>query len=119
MTRRDLQDEAKRLSRPWEGGKGFDRSAPMSPIHPVSAIGHPDDKPNLVECERRGTAGVDDVPHALECVRIDCDLVQVFRTCTQVTLFSQARRPGVGLVERGDRIRGGVDGVAEIDVTVI
>mmetsp|Transcript_8049 Transcript_8049/g.12606 ORF Transcript_8049/g.12606 Transcript_8049/m.12606 type:complete len:240 (+) Transcript_8049:75-794(+) len=32
LTRRDLQAEAKRLSRPWCIAKGFDHSAPMTPI---------------------------------------------------------------------------------------
>jgi fumarylpyruvate hydrolase len=39
MTRRDLQGEAKKLGRPWCTGKGFDYSAPISPIHPVADIG--------------------------------------------------------------------------------
>jgi fumarylpyruvate hydrolase len=34
MTRRDLQAEAKKLGRPWCIGKGFDQSAPISPIRP-------------------------------------------------------------------------------------
>lgn len=32
MTRRDLQAEAKKLGRPWCTSKGFDESAPISPI---------------------------------------------------------------------------------------
>jgi fumarylpyruvate hydrolase len=35
LTRRDIQDEAKKLSRPWDCAKGFDASAPCSPIHPL------------------------------------------------------------------------------------
>jgi fumarylpyruvate hydrolase len=42
MTRRDLQAKAKEMGRPWDMGKGFDRSAPISAIRPASAIGHPD-----------------------------------------------------------------------------
>ena len=41
MTRRDLQGEQKKLGRPWEIGKAFERSAPVGPIHPVSEVGHP------------------------------------------------------------------------------
>ncbi len=41
MTRRDLQGEAKKLGRPWEIGKAFERSAPVGPVHPASRIGHP------------------------------------------------------------------------------
>ena len=42
LTRRDVQDEAKKLSRPWDWAKGFDASAPCSPIYPVEVVGHPD-----------------------------------------------------------------------------
>jgi len=34
MTRRDLQAEAKRLARPWEMGKAFDRSCPIGAFRP-------------------------------------------------------------------------------------
>ncbi len=40
MTRRDLQGEQKKLGRPWEIGKAFERSAPVGPVHPVSKVGH-------------------------------------------------------------------------------
>jgi fumarylpyruvate hydrolase len=36
MTRRDLQAEAKKLARPWEVAKAFERSAPIGPIVPVA-----------------------------------------------------------------------------------
>jgi len=40
MTRRDLQNAAKKEGKPWEIGKGFDRAAPIGPIHPVALTGH-------------------------------------------------------------------------------
>ena len=40
MTRRDLQDEAKQLRRPWDSGKSSDMSGPCGPLHPVSQVGH-------------------------------------------------------------------------------
>ena len=40
MTRRDLQGEQKKLRRPWEIGKAFEKSAPVGPIHPVSHVGN-------------------------------------------------------------------------------
>ncbi len=42
MTRRDLQDQAKALRRPWEAAKAFDHSAPCSRVVPAGRIGHPD-----------------------------------------------------------------------------
>ena len=43
LTRRDLQKAAKDKGRPWELGKGFDNSAIISSLCPVSKIGHPKD----------------------------------------------------------------------------
>jgi len=42
LTRRDLQLKAREQGRPWDLGKGFDKSAPIAPVHPVCAVGHPD-----------------------------------------------------------------------------
>ena len=42
MTRRDLQGEQKKMGRPWEIGKAFERSAPVGPIHAVADVGHLD-----------------------------------------------------------------------------
>lgn len=39
MTRRDLQGAQKKMGRPWEIGKAFERSAPVGPIHRVSETG--------------------------------------------------------------------------------
>ena len=41
MTRRDLQGEAKKLGRPWEIGKAFERSAPIGALVPAAEVGHP------------------------------------------------------------------------------
>jgi fumarylpyruvate hydrolase len=39
MTRRDLQAESKKQGRPWDTSKGFDFSAPLGPIYPVTDTG--------------------------------------------------------------------------------
>jgi fumarylpyruvate hydrolase len=41
LTRRDLQIEAKSKGQPWDLAKGFDNSAPISPLIPATVIGHP------------------------------------------------------------------------------
>ncbi len=41
LTRRDLQTAARNAGRPWDMSKGFDHSAPIGAIRPVSEIGHP------------------------------------------------------------------------------
>ena len=40
LTRRDMQAAAKKLGRPWDMAKGFDRSAPCGPLHRAADIGH-------------------------------------------------------------------------------
>lgn len=42
LTRRDVQGVAKKAGRPWDMGKGFDRSAVIGPIHRVADVGHLD-----------------------------------------------------------------------------
>ena len=42
LTRRDLQLKAREQGRPWDWGKGFDCSAVVGPVHPVTEVGHPD-----------------------------------------------------------------------------
>jgi len=39
MTRRDRQSEMKKQGRPWEIGKAFEQSAPISPIVPIARSG--------------------------------------------------------------------------------
>lgn len=118
MTRRDLQDEAKQLSRPWEGGKSFDRSAPVSPIYPVSEIGHPDD--NRIWLSLNGEVRQDSTTGLMRWnVSESIATLSSYFELRAGDLILTGTPAGVGLVERGDTIRGGVDGVAEIEVTVI
>ena len=53
MTRRDLQGQAKEMGRPWEIGKAFEDSAPVSALRPVSDVGHP--ASGLVQLKVNGT----------------------------------------------------------------
>lgn len=39
LTRRDLQNAAKKSGRPWDWGKAFDRSAPCGPLHRIEDTG--------------------------------------------------------------------------------
>ena len=53
MTLRDLQDSAKKMSRPWGVAKAFEHSAPCTPIVPVTQTGHPRRRGDLAEDQRR------------------------------------------------------------------
>jgi fumarylpyruvate hydrolase len=118
MTRRDLQDEAKQLRRPWELGKAADHSAPVGPIHPASRVGHP----------TRGTIAltVDGV------ARQKADLGDmIWSVAEQVSYLStyfelkpgdvifSGTPDGVGAVTRGQTMVGAIEGLGEIRLRVV
>jgi fumarylpyruvate hydrolase len=60
MTRRDLQNDMKKLGRPWCIGKAFDHSAPIGPITPIAKAGDVNNAPLdlLVNGQVRQTSSV-------------------------------------------------------------
>ncbi len=118
MTRRDLQGEAKKAGRPWTVGKAFDHAAPCSAITPARAVAN----------ARRGRIWLDINGDS----RQDGDIDQLIWSVPEIIaylsgLFTLApgdliytgTPAGVGPVERGDNLRGGIDGIGEIEITVV
>jgi fumarylpyruvate hydrolase len=118
MTRRDRQEEARKMGRPWDVAKAFDHSAPCSAIVPASVIGHP--AKGRIRLEINGA------------LRQDGDLAQMIWKTSEVIaylsgLFTLApgdliftgTPKGVGPVARGDRLEGRVEGVGELRVEVV
>jgi fumarylpyruvate hydrolase len=116
MTRRDIQGEAKKMGRPWEMGKSFDESAPVSALRPASEIGHP----------ARGaiTLRVNGV------LRQQGDLaMQIWNVAEQIAYLSSlitlqpgdlifsGTPAGVGPIQPGDKLEGHIDGVGDLTVT--
>ena len=116
MTRRDIQGEAKKMGRPWEMGKSFDESAPVSALRAASEIGHP----------ARGaiTLRVNGV------LRQQGDLaMQVWNVPEQIAYLSSlitlqpgdlifsGTPAGVGPIQPGDKLEGHIDGVGDLTVT--
>lgn len=116
LTRRDLQARAKEKGHPWDMGKGFDQSAPVSALAPASAIGHP--SAGAVSLAVNGQ------------VRQRGDLNQMIWTIPEVIanlstlvelragdLIFTGTPAGVAAVVRGDRLEGRVEGVGGLTVT--
>ena len=118
MTRRDLQAKAKKSGRPWEAGKAFDHSAPCSAIMPAAEIGHPDKGVVWLDVngERRQTGDLDQM--IWQVPEIVAELSKLF-TLHPGDLIFTGTPSGVGPIKPGDRMTGGVDGVAELEVTVV
>lgn len=118
MTRRDLQGEAKKLGRPWEVGKSFEASAPCTAIVPASRIGHPDRGAVWLDVngKRRQTGDLSQliwkIPETISY------LSGLFRLAAG-DLIMTGTPAGVGAINRGDVMKGGVEGVGEIEVRVV
>ena len=116
-TRRDLQAEAKAQGKPWDAAKGFDHSATLGPLHPVSAVGHP--------TQGRIWLSVNGA------IRQDADLASLIWAVPDVIavlsglfelragdLIYTGTPAGVGRVRRGDRIACGIEGLGEIETVI-
>jgi fumarylpyruvate hydrolase len=115
MTRRDLQAEAKKAGRPWDMAKGFDQSAPISAICPVSEIGHPERGSIWLrvndELRQEGNLS-QQIWKVPETIAFLSTLVEL----RPGDLIMTGTPKGVGPVSRGDRLVGHIDGVGDLEV---
>ncbi len=118
MTRRDLQGEAKKGGRPWEVGKAFEASAPSSAIAPASAIGHPATGRIWLEIDGATKQEGDLAQMIWKVPEMIAYLSRLFTLQPGDLIFS-GTPAGVGPVSRGNKLRGGVDGVGDIALGVV
>jgi fumarylpyruvate hydrolase len=118
MTRRDLQGEAKKLGRPWEVGKAFERSAPCSPLVPAAEIGHPERGAIWLRINGETRQEGDLAQMIWKTPEMISHLSKLFEL-KPGDLIMTGTPAGVGPVVRGDRLHGHVDGVGELEVTVV
>jgi len=117
MTRRDLQNAAKKEGKPWDMGKGFDHSAPCGTIHPAAEIGHPAKGAVRlsVNGEPRQHGDLSDLIWSVsETISYLSGLVEL----APGDLIFTGTPEGVGPVKPGDRLEGSVEGVGTIAVTI-
>ncbi|MGH8629724.1 MAG: fumarylacetoacetate hydrolase family protein [Burkholderiales bacterium] len=118
MTRRDLQLAARDLGRPWDFGKAFDQSAPITPIQPAAGRGHVSKGRITLEVngKLRQQGDVSDliwsVPETI------AFLSQYYRLQPGDLIFT-GTPAGVGAVVRGDRLKGAVEDLAELNVEIV
>ncbi|MBL9034799.1 MAG: fumarylacetoacetate hydrolase family protein [Rhodospirillaceae bacterium] len=117
MTRRDLQGEAKKAGRPWEVGKAFEAAAPCSEIVPASAIGHPSKGGVWLKVNGAVKQKGDLDQLIWKVPEMIAYLSGLFELKAGDLIYS-GTPAGVGPVQRGDVLEGGVDGVGELKITV-
>ncbi|MDN4060521.1 fumarylacetoacetate hydrolase family protein [Massilia sp. YIM B02769] len=119
LTRRDLQSAAKENGRPWDMAKGFDASAPCSPLRPVSSFGHPSED----ACIRISVNGTVRQEGTLdEMIWPIADIIAHLSrlvTLAPGDLIFTGTPSGVGALVPGDRVHGEIAGVDEFDLEVV
>jgi fumarylpyruvate hydrolase len=116
MTRRDLQAAAKKLGRPWETAKGFEHSAPISPIARNPAILAAGAITLDVNGERRQSGDISEMVWGV--AEIVTELARLF-TLQPGDLIFTGTPAGVAAVKRGDGLQAEIAGVGRLGVTVV
>ena len=118
MTRRDLQNAAKAAGKPWDMGKGFDRSAPITAIRPATAIGHPSKGAVWLKVngEVKQTGDLADLIWSVpETIAYLSGLVEL----APGDLIFTGTPEGVGPVVAGDLLEGHIDGVGDLTIRYV
>lgn len=117
MTRRDLQAKAKEKRRPWDLAKDFESSAVLGALTKASEVGAlGSQRIHLsVNGEIRQDALLADMIH--NCGEIVADLSKHYHLRPGDVVMT-GTPAGVGPVQVGDVLDGGVDGLAPVGVTI-
>jgi fumarylpyruvate hydrolase len=116
LTRRDLQTTAKDMGRPWDTGKAFDRSAPITAIQPAEGKGFERGRIWLkVNGEFRQQADVADL--IWDVPEIIAELSTLFELAPGDLIFT-GTPAGVSPIKPGDRLEGGIDGLDTLITTI-
>ncbi|GJD77795.1 fumarylacetoacetate hydrolase family protein [Methylobacterium gregans] len=118
MTRRDLQDEAKALRRPWDLGKAADASGPIGPLHPAAAVGHPESGAITLAVDGQVRQS-GDLSEMIWSVAEQIAYLSGYFELAPGDLIFTGTPSGVGPVRRGERMTGAVAGLGTIVLDVV
>jgi fumarylpyruvate hydrolase len=118
MTRRDLQGEAKKLGRPWDIGKAFERSGPVGPLHPASQVGHLNQ--GRIELKVNGAVKQEgDLNQMIWKVPEMISYLSDYFELAAGDVIMSGTPSGVGPIVRGDTMEARVDGLGTLVVKVV
>jgi len=119
LTRRDLQADAKNHGRPWDTGKGFDRSAPITAITPAIGGALPTADHGKIWLEVNGVqrqqGALADMIWSVP--EIIAELSTLFELAPGDLIYT-GTPAGVAALKAGDRLEGGVDGLESLTLTI-
>ena len=117
LTRRDMQSEAKKMGRPWDMAKGFDRSAVIGDVHTVADIGHlaQGSIQTLVNGEIRQDA---DLAEMIWSVPETISYLSGLVALEAGDLIMTGTPAGVGAFGKGDRCDVKIEGLSDANVSI-
>ena len=118
MTRRDLQNQAKKEGKPWDMGKGFDASAPIGALVPAARFADP--TRGRIELKVNGQ-----VRQASDLSKLIWSVAETIAYLSKLVrlapgdLIFTGTPEGVAAVGRGDVLEGVVDGVGTVRTKIV
>lgn len=127
MTRRDLQAQAKKAGRPWDLGKGFSASAPISSIlHRSNVSSNVQKGRGKITLKKKSSGESEfqvmqsgDLSEMIWSVEEQIMLLSRFDPLFPGDLIFTGTPSGVGPVKVGDQLVGEVEGIGSISVEII
>jgi fumarylpyruvate hydrolase len=113
LTRRDLQAEAKKSGRPWDMSKGFDQSAPLGPL----TRGLPPGRGAITLTVDGQLRQAGDLAEMIWGVADIIAILSTYVTVAAGDLIFTGTPAGVGPIQRGEKLRGVIDGMEAVEVT--
>jgi fumarylpyruvate hydrolase len=118
MTRRDLQNEAKKAGRPWDMAKGFDDSAPIGTIVPASALADP--TRGKIELKVNGVVRqTSDLSMLIWSIAETIAYLSRLVKLEAGDLIYSGTPEGVAAVKKGDLMEGFVEGVGSVTTRLV
>ncbi|MCM8613584.1 fumarylacetoacetate hydrolase family protein [Accumulibacter sp.] len=118
LTRRDVQQRAKDKGHPWDMAKGFDHSAPIGAIVPLTASGHPAQGAIQLRVNGQLRQNGDLGQMSWKVAEVIANLSTHVRLEAGDLIFT-GTPAGVSTVARGDLLEAVVAGVGELTVRLI
>jgi fumarylpyruvate hydrolase len=117
LTRRDLQLAARDKGRPWDWGKAFDQSAPISPLVPMADVQSL--TKGRIWLAVNGQVKQDaDIADLIWSVNEHVSILSQSMALAPGDIIMTGTPAGVGAIVPGDTVTGAVEGLADIAITI-
>ena len=118
MTRRDLQGVAKKMGRPWEIGKAFEKSAPIGVLSKIEETGKLDEGKIILKLNGK-TKQEGNLNMMIWKVSEIISHLSQFYDIAAGDIIMTGTPAGVGPIQKGDKLEGTIEKLESLKVDVI